>query len=474
MQSIIFKEIAQSLNVGIEQLNSEFKYQSCEKWDSLSHIKLICHLEEFFQIQFTAEEITKLTTLDNLVQEIQIKKGLKCHETFQQKETNQEKQIFRGLTNITFDKTKVSKIDANQGQLYYQGYNINELIKFCTYEEVAFILIFGRIPSKYESKCWTEDLNAKQFLSNDEIQTIQKFSHLHPIDLLRVIYASYPFEQINGKITRSKLIQSSISLIAKTPTIIAFHHRIRTGMPPIAPQFGKGIAENFLWMLHGTNPSIKEVDCLNQDLILHAEHGSNASCFSARIAVGAKSNFTSAIITAISVFNGRAHGGAIEDVLTMLSEFSKLNKEEIHLEIEKRIQNNSSIPGFGHRVYKIQDPRAEYLLNILQTLTVDKGIQAENDLELARNIRSYMTKYRQKGLEINVDFYAGLSYRLLEIPDDLAMSIFFMARTAGLAAHILEQSENNILIRPLLEYSGDLKIFDSNETSMKMNQDIIP
>jgi len=249
--------------------------------------------------------------------------------------------------------------------------------------------------------------------------------------------------------------RKGIRLTAQVSTVVAAHHRIRLGLEPVDPDTELSHAGNFLYMLSGEKPDKDEAKLMDVDFILHAEHGSNASAFAARVTASTLSDVHSAVVTGIGTLKGPLHGGAAESVMRMAQEIGKpQNSDEYARRI---IENGGRIMGFGHRVYRAEDPRARHLRDRSRELGRKKGqpqwIQILTHLE-----QNAMRPYQAKGIFVNVDFYAGSIYYLLEIPDDLFVPIFVLGRVPGWTLQCMEQYANNILIRPLTEYVGSMDL----------------
>lgn len=461
----IYQTISESLKIDLGVIHEDLMYQSIKEWDSLAHVTLILDLEKKFNVSIAGADSVNLTRVKNIAQFILNQKGENHFSSIEleKHQTRTSDQIFRGLNQIHFDTTEIVKLDQENNQIYYRGYPLSELVVRCSYEQVAFLLLFGRIPLGLELQEWKKELAELRVLSAEQVSMIRLLKNKHPAEVLRTLLSAYGETSFlkQEELGRSYL-DEAIRFMAIAPSVVAAHDRIRKNLDLVDPDHSLSFASHFLYSLTGKKPNPIQEKMFDQDLSIHAEHSSNASTFVARISVGAQADFCSSVTAALGAFSGRVHGGAIEEVLKMFSEIKSVSEVKDYIRL--RMQKGLGVPGFGHRVYKVQDPRAPLLLNIVQELhrDLEKASGLENNslpvnFDLVEAIKTSMTPYREKGMEINVDFYAGLSYRLLGIPDDLAVSIFFMSRLAGLSAHILEQSKNNILIRPLLKYTGSLR-----------------
>lgn len=450
-QDEIRKLIARSLRIKTKDVKDTLSFQSIPEWDSLSHVTLMVALEQKFAVTISNRDTARLTSVESIIKFVCDFIDSKNIAVPNYDQPANPKTIHRGLNGVYFDNTLISEIDVDENRVSYRGWDLKILAARYDFETVAYLLIFGNIPAETELNLWKLELSRKRNLNQSQIAILEQLKYSHPAFALRTMISVMGQKTGEGPDEMKKEYESeAIRFLACAPTIIANHHRLRMGLEYIHPSPALSHAANFLYMLNGRYPEESHVKALDSDLTIHAEHGSNASAFAARVAIGAQTDFVSALTAAISTFTGRVHGGALEEVLKMLGELNK--PADVKPYIDRRMSSNLGVPGFGHRLYKKEDPRSALLLDILMNLSADRSQTI--DWDIIKEIRSQMQIYRTKGLEINVDFYAGLSYRLLGIPDDMAVSIFFMARIAGLNAHILEQSKNNILIRPLLQYAG--------------------
>ena len=365
-------------------------------------------------------------------------------------------EIMKGLKDVYLDTTESSFIDGQEGKLLYRGYNIHDLAEKSTFEEVIYLLLHGSLPSKEQLAEFDAHLRANRRIPDEVIQVLELVKNSHPMDALRTgISALSAFDSEVTDNSVEATIRKGIRLTAMGPTIVAAHHRLRQGLEPVAPNPDLNHAGNFLYMLFGEVPDQETTNLLDVDFILHAEHGANASAFGARVAASTISDLHSAVVTGVGVLKGPAHGGAAEEVMKMALEIGQPeNAEEYCRNI---LDNGGRIMGFGHRVYKAEDPRARHLRERSRALGEKLGeprwFQILNYVE-----EEVMVRYRSRGIFVNVDFFAGSIYYLLDIPDDLFISIFALGRIPGWTLQCAEQYEDNILIRPLLEYSGDMDL----------------
>ena len=366
------------------------------------------------------------------------------------------RQIMRGLKDVYLDTTESSFIDGQEGKLLYRGYNIHDLAEKSTFEETVYLLLYGSLPNKEQLEDFDATLRANRIIPDEIIQVLDLVKSSHPMDALRTgVSALSAFDpDVNDNSTEAT-IRKAIRLTAMGPTIVTAHHRLRHGLEPVAPDPSLSHAGNFLNMLFDEMPDQETVDLLDVDFILHAEHGANASSFGARVSASTLSDLHSAVTSGIGVLKGPWHGGAAEEVMKMAQDIGQPENAEEYA--RKILDGGGRIMGFGHRVYKAEDPRARHLRERSRILG-DKMGQPEWFQILTYLEDKVMVPYRSRGIFVNVDFFAGSIYYLLGIPDDLFISIFALGRIPGWALQCIEQYEDNILIRPLLEYSGKMDL----------------
>lgn len=361
-----------------------------------------------------------------------------------------------GLENVVAAESSICKVNGTEGRLIYQGYDIHELAEHSNYEEVVHLLWFGRLPTREELKTLCKELGANRALPAEVVKMMKEFpKDSVPMEVLRTVASMLsmydPDAEDNG---REANIRKATRLTAQIPTIVAYWDCIRNGRPTVAPREEHSTAADFLYLLHaGEEPNEVSVKSLDIALILHAEHGFNASTFAARVAAGTETDMHSAITAAIGTLKGPLHGGANQEVIKMLLEIGETAKVEAH--IQKLLDEHRKIMGFGHRVYKTEDPRAFHLKKMSEALGKRLGEPKWYDMSV--KIEELMKN--QKGLNANVDFYSASVYYMLGIPTDLFTPIFALSRMSGWGAHVLEQLANNRLIRPTSDYTGamDLK-----------------
>lgn len=364
---------------------------------------------------------------------------------------NDSVKINRGLKGIYFERSATSHIDGAKGELSYGGYSIHDLATRSTFEEVAYLLVYGELPTEAALGDFDARLKAARTLPDEIYAVIEQIKTGHPMDVLRTATSALAaMDADSTDASEEGFINNGIKLTAQVPMIVAAHHALRNGRTPVAPDPALGHAANWLWMLKGEKPSIDAARLADVDFILHAEHGSNASSFAARVTVGTDANLHGAIVTALSTLAGPAHGGAAEDVMKMVKEIGSADNAAAYVK-EKRA-NREAVTGFGHRVYRAEDPRARHMRDGVKKLSEEMGQPEWYDILQA--VVDAMQPYARHGLNVNVDFYSGVIYQLHGIPMDLYVPIFAIGRVPGWVIQCLEQRRSNILIRPLTLYNG--------------------
>ena len=360
-------------------------------------------------------------------------------------------KINRGLKGVYFERSGVSDIDGAKGELSYRGYSIHDLATHSTFEEVCYLLIYGELPTAGQLADFDADLKAARVLPDEIHAIIRGCKDGHPMDVLRTcVSALAALEPASQQVGEEAFLANGVRLTSQVPMIIAAHEAIRNGRNPVAPDMTLGHAANWLWMLKGEKPSADAARLADVDFILHAEHGSNASSFAARVTVGTEANLHGAIVTALSTLAGPAHGGAAEDVMKMVHEIGTPDKAAAYVKAKRAAKE--AVTGFGHRVYRKEDPRARHMREGVRKLGEEMG--APEWYEILQAVVEAMSPYARHGLNVNVDFYSGVIYQLHGIPMDLYVPIFAIGRMPGWVIQCIEQQRGNILIRPLTLYNG--------------------
>ena len=367
--------------------------------------------------------------------------------------TEEKVVLHRGLREVYIDRTTSSFIDGKVGKLYYRGYNIDDLATNCSFEEVIYLVMLGELPTETQLKNFTSELRSNMVLPDPIQDIIRATKDAHPMDVLRTaISALAAFDPEVDDNSAEATLRKGTRLTAMAPTIVTAHARIRDGKDPVSPDPTLGLAANFLYMLFGETPDPRDVSLIDKDFVLHAEHGLNASSFGARVSASTQADLHCAITTGISVLKGPSHGGAAESVMSMSLEIGTEDNAEKY--VKDTLAGGGRIMGFGHRVYRAVDPRSLHLQDDLKELGERKG--EPQWYSILQQVVQVMQPYARRGICQNVDFFSGAMYFLLDIPEDLFISIFAMGRIPGWTAQVVEQFENNILLRPRLQYVGEL------------------
>ncbi|ANS79198.1 2-methylcitrate synthase [Serinicoccus hydrothermalis] len=357
--------------------------------------------------------------------------------------------IHRGLAGVVVDETSVSKVDAETSTLIYRGYPVQDLAAQCSFEEVAWLLWHGELPTQDELATFTETERGLRAVPDELVEVLRGLPEdCHPMDSVRTavswLGANDPRSESDDP---EDTLAVSVSLFAQLPTIVAIEQRRRRGQEPIAPDPALGYSENFLAMTFGEAPDEATVTAFETSMTLYAEHSFNASTFTARVVTSTLSDVYSAVTAAIGALKGPLHGGANEAVMHMLSEVGDADNAEAWL--DTALAEKRKIMGFGHRVYKTGDSRVPTMDAALRTFAGDDHA----DL-LATYDRLKDAMLERKNIHPNLDYPAGPTYHLMGFDIPMFTPLFVMARITGWTAHIREQQGANALIRPLSEYVG--------------------
>ncbi len=368
--------------------------------------------------------------------------------------TNEETEkieLHRGLKGVYFDRSRVCFIEGRKGELLYRGYSIHDLAQRSTFEETCYLLLKGELPERAQLEAFEAELKSARMLPAAVYDIIGTVQRAHPMDVLRtVVSALAAFDPEVADKSPEATLRKGVRLTSQVPMIVAAHEHIRNGRAPVPPEPSLGHAANFLYMLKGKAPSADAARLMDTDMILHAEHGSNASSFTARVVAGTEANLHAAVTAAIAALSGPAHGGAAENVMRMAQEIGDASKAGDY--VRRKRANKEPVMGFGHRVYRAEDPRARHMRAGVERLSHEMG--QPQWYQILEALVEAMKPYARHGVNVNVDFYAGVVYFLNDIAEDLFVPIFAVGRVPGWTVQVLEQMENNILIRPLTLYSG--------------------
>lgn len=360
--------------------------------------------------------------------------------------------VVRGLRDVAAAETRISFVNP-KGRLYYLGYNIDDLVEQICYEEVVHLLLNGNLPNKRTLENFRSQLISEMKLPRGVVERISSApKSAHPMDILQTEVSHlgeyYPNRTDDSEYANKR---RAIELIAKVPTIVANMHRIRSNQPLVSPNEEYSFAENFLYMFRGMPANRKEKQAIDRFMTLHADHGFNASTFAARVTASTNSDMYSAVVSAIGALKGPLHGGASEKVMLMLDDIN--TEEEVEEYIQGMLDDQKKIMGFGHRIYKAEDPRTRHLRSI-----------AENLCHRAKTIDLYKTcikienvVHEKKKIFPNVDFYAAVVLNALGVSMEFFTPFFASSRISGWAAHVIEQYEDAVLLRPSSQYVGEFE-----------------
>jgi len=361
-----------------------------------------------------------------------------------------------GLEDVVIGASNICFIDGQKGILVYRGYDVNDLAENCTFEEVAYLLWYEGLPNKFEYQVFLDGFTGSTELPVETTMILRMFpKSATPMEVLRTAVSSMGhWDPDSGNTRLDASLRKAQRLTERIPLLVTAHHRLRNGLEPISPISGQGVAYNFLYTMTGENPDPDATRAFDVALTLHADHELNASTFAARVTAATMSDIYSSVTSAIGALKGPLHGGANEEVKKMLEEIGSAKNAEAW--VLDALKNKKKIPGFGHRVYRTEDPRAIVLKKYAKTMSEKAGNTTlyDTSIEVARVMAENSKVYP------NVDFYSSTLYTAIGIPTELFTPVFACSRVVGWTAHILEQWSNNRIIRPRTDYTGpeDLKV----------------
>ncbi len=357
----------------------------------------------------------------------------------------------KGLVGVVAAQTALSSVDGQNGILTYRGINIHELAGKASYEEVAYLLFYGKLPTAAELAAFQKELAANRRLPKAVVERILGApKKATPMDVLRTAVSMLAYyDKETEDISIEATLRKGLRLVAQFPAVVAAIHRARHGQEPLAPKAGLGHAANFLYMLHGEKKSALENDAMNLYLVLLADHSLNASTFTARVASSTNADLHAAITAAIGALKGNLHGGAAEATMSTLLEIGAPDKVDSF--VDHAFETRRKIMGIGHRIYKHGDPRAKHLLEEARKLEEAQG-QGAQYVDMALGVEKAVLRHRE--LYPNVDFFSAPLLYYLGIPPALDTCVFAASRIAGWTAHVVEQYQDATLIRPAAEYIG--------------------
>jgi 2-methylcitrate synthase len=358
--------------------------------------------------------------------------------------------VKKGLDGVVVDSTSVSEVNPAMNSLIYRGYTVQDLCESATFDEVAYLLWNGELPNKSQLETFQKAERNYREITPALTSVIRQFpKSAHPMDTVRTGLSFLAME--DNRIWESDPktnLDKALQIFAKAPTIIASDYRCRKGKDPIAPRKDLGYSENFFNMCFGQIPNAEVIKAFDVSMILYAEHSFNASTFTARVVTSTMSDLYSAIVAAIGSLKGPLHGGANEQVMHMMKEIGDPNKARAWM--IDAIEKKKKVMGFGHRVYKSGDSRVptmkKYMVKLAESMNETKWVQMYNDLETVM--------IEKKNIHPNLDFPSAPAYYMMGFDIDMFTPLFVMSRITGWAAHVMEQTANNRIIRPLSEYVG--------------------
>ncbi len=367
-----------------------------------------------------------------------------------------EDQLHKGLEGIVVTESDLSYIDGSEGRLVYRGYDIDDLAREACYEEVLHLLWHGHLPDAEELATFKRRMAAERAVNGEVIDTVRALADVEesPMAVLRTVasqlsaYDDDADDDVDPTDVEAN-VRKGRRITAKLPTVVAAFARLRNGHEPVEPDDDLGHAADFLRMLNDERPEDVLAETFDMALVLHADHGINASTFSAMVTASTLADLHSAVTSAIGTLGGGLHGGANQNVMRMLQEVDESDRDPTEW-ARRALKEGRRIPGFGHRVYDVKDPRARILGEQTERLGEAAGDRRWYEYSVA--LEEFMTE--QKGLAPNVDFYSASTYYQMGIPVDVYTPIFAISRVGGWIAHVLEQYDDNRLIRPRARYTG--------------------
>jgi citrate synthase len=362
----------------------------------------------------------------------------------------------RGLADVVAASTALSDIDGRAGRLSYRGYDINELAGQASFEEIAYLLHRGSAPDLAELAAYQAELGAGRELGSLAAADLESLaSRQQPMEALRSLVSLASADDPDARSNEAAAnLRKAARLTAQQPVLVAAYDAARSGRKLPPPDPGLSIATNFLLQLTGGMPEPRAAQVLDTCLVLHADHTMNASTFAARVCAATLSDMHSAVVAALGTLKGPLHGGANEQVMRDLQAIRASGGDPLDAvssQVTERLRQGEKIMGFGHRVYKVEDPRAAHLRQMSAELAAESG----DDTFYLMSRRMEEVVLEEKGLYPNVDFFAATVYHYLGIPTDLFTPVFSVSRMAGWTAHVIEQHADNRLIRPDSEYTGE-------------------
>jgi citrate synthase len=372
---------------------------------------------------------------------------------------SESEELHKGLEGVLVAESALSYIDGSAGKLVYRGYDIEELARGANYEEVLHLLWHGHLPDSKELAAFTDAITEAQAVDDTVLDALAGLAGAdeEPMAALRsgvsMLSATDPSDADPRDLDAA--LETGCRITAKIPTLLAAYDRLRRGEEPIEPRSDLSLAANFLYMLTGEVPDDAAAEAMDQALVLHADHGLNASTFTAMVVASTFADMYSAVTAGVGALSGPLHGGANQDVMELFFEIESEGAAPVDYVTTKQDEEDWRVPGYGHRVYDVKDPRAVILEQRAKELSEGSGDTTHYDY--AKAIEQFFTEEKgltERGIAPNVDFFSGTVYHQLGIPVDMYTPIFAMSRAGGWIGHVLEYQEDNRLIRPRGRYIG--------------------
>jgi citrate synthase/acyl carrier protein len=448
--------IARALRIPYCSITDQLEYKSILEWDSFGHVGLLLALENAFGVSIDSSMTLKLTSVAAIKTFIQCAgqqdtRRIEANATpvHHDKAETGSSPVTRCLERTFFDYTQITKIDIVNADILYRGYSLHDLAEHSTFEETAFLLLFGALPTPSELKQFDATLKSAREVPPEIIELLRLVKDHHPLHALRTAVSALPTFESSAP-TNGQDYAAEIRLISQIPTIVSAHHRIRAGLPVVPPNDSMTHAENFLYMFFHRDPSSVETYYIEKDLIVHADHSSTPSTFAARVAAATQADLHASITAAIAAFGGELHGFAPESVIRLLEEVG--TPENAKNYVERKLTSKHPIPGFGHRIYRFEDPRVQHLRDASKK--VAKAKKSIGLLTIAEAVIEAMAPYAQHGINVNDDLYSSIALNTIGIPEDALASFAIASRIVGLLAHVSEQHSHTGPIAASLKYAG--------------------
>lgn len=452
--------VSETLRIDYSLVEDALSFQSIPEWNSLGHVELMLGIEKRFGIDIRTETAAKLTSIAAIrtylassarPESSTPSTAPSSSASGASGDAPSQVKVARGLDGIVVDNTAISHIDGERGRLSYRGYSIHDLAAYASYEETAYLLLHGELPTQNQLKGFSAELAAGRVLPLPVVTFVRGLSAAHPMDALRStasLLAAYDPERDDN--SPAATYRKGLRLVSQLATALAEHRRARLKLPSAPVDTSEPHVKGFLHAFCDRALDDEAIHIVERNFILHADHSSNASAFAARIATGTHADMHAAFTAAIATFSGALHGGAIEQVVRVVQDIGMPERAEAYVQSQRA--RGEAVMGFGHRIYRTEDPRARHMRDAARIMAERSGGRQVYDVLEA--MRAAMKPLAKHGVNVNVDFYAGIIYHMLGIEPEYFPALFVLGRTTGWLAHIIEQRQANVLIRPRLHYVG--------------------